>query len=105
MVSVRCMRGWLPGGKSMTAKRVPFAGGAVPRMRAPRSSIDPPTAMSAGVRSVDQIRVETAPGDDDFQLVAGASMITFATSFASWPVTTRRIGGDAGLGVDMWRAT
>src|SRR5262249_37899341 len=54
------MRGWLPGGKSMTANRVPFAAGAVPMMRAPKSSICSPTAMSVGVRSVDQISVETA---------------------------------------------
>jgi hypothetical protein len=31
-------------------------------MRAPKSSISSPTAMSAGVRSVDQISVETVPG-------------------------------------------
>ena len=71
MVSVRCMRGWLPGGKSMTANRVPFAGGAVPMMRAPKSSISSPTAMSAGVRSVDQISVETVPGLGYLALVAG----------------------------------
>src|SRR5690242_4132047 len=49
--------------------------------------------MSAGVPSVDQIKVDTVPGDDDFQLVAAPSMSTLATFCASWPVTTRRIGG------------
>src|SRR5262249_31039757 len=93
MVSVRCMRGWLPGGKSMTAKRVPFAGGAVPMMRAPKSSICSPTAMSAGVRSVDQISVETVPGLGYLALVAGPCMTTLATLLASWPVTKRRMGG------------
>ena len=73
------MRGWLPGGKSMTANRVPFAGGAVPMMRAPKSSISSPTAMSAGVRSVDQISVETVPGLGYFALVAGPCMSTLAT--------------------------
>src|SRR6266446_596748 len=87
------MRGALPGGKSMTAKRVPFSGGAVPMMRAPESSISSPTAISAGVRSVDQISVETVPGLGYFALVAGPCMITFATLLASWPVTKRRMGG------------
>src|SRR5215831_14925526 len=93
MVSVRCMRGWLPGGKSMTANRVPFAGGGVPMMRAPKSSISSPTAMSAGVRSVDQISVETVPGLGYLALVAGPCMTTLATLLASWPVTKRRMGG------------
>src|SRR5215472_10317459 len=93
MVSVRCMRGWLPGGKSMTANRVPFAGGAVPMMRAPKSSICSPTAMSAGVRSVDQISVETVPELGYLALVAAPCMSTLATLLASWPVTKRRMGG------------
>src|SRR4029453_11689131 len=93
MVSVRCMRGWLPGGKSMTANRVPFAGGAVPMIRAPKSSICSPTAMSAGVRSVDQISVEAVPGLGYLALVAGPCMSTLATLLASWPVTKRRMGG------------
>src|SRR5262245_55130596 len=92
MVSVRCMRGWLPGGKSMTANRVPFAGGEVPMMRAPKSSISSPTEMSAGVRSVDQISVETVPGLGYLALVAGPCMSTLATLLA-WPVTKRRMGG------------
>src|SRR5690348_10034835 len=91
------MRPLLPGGKSITANRVPLAGGAVPRMRAPRSSISSPTAISAGVPSVDQIRVDTVPGDDDFQLVAAASIKTLAMLRASWPVTRRRMGGYSGL--------
>src|SRR5262245_3624168 len=93
MVSVRCIRGWLPGGKSMTANRVPFAGGAVPMMRAPKSSIFSPIAMSAGARSVDQISVETVPGLGCLALVAGPCMSTLATWLASWPVTKRRMGG------------
>src|SRR5678815_2322417 len=97
MVSVRCMRGSLPGGKSMTAKRVPFAGGAVPMMRAPRSSTFSPMEMSAGVRSVDQIRVETVPALGYLALVAGPSMTTLATFLASWPVTKRRMGGYCSL--------
>src|SRR4029077_6867274 len=91
------MRPVLPGGKSITANRLPLAGGAVPRMRAPRSSIASPTAISAGVLSVDQIRVETVPGDDVFQLVAAPSITTLATWRASCPVTTRRIGGYSGF--------
>src|ERR1044071_3673592 len=95
------MRPGLPGGKSITAKRVPFAGGAVPMMRAPRSSTVSPTAMSAGQQSVDQIKVETVPGEADFSLVAGASMITLATLLASCPAPTRRIGGRLLLIVDL----
>src|SRR5438105_3267821 len=91
------MRPVLPGGKSITANRVPLAGGAVPRIRAPRSSISSPTEMSAGVPSVDQISVDTEPGDDDFQLVAAPSIKTLATLCASCPVTRRRIGGYSGL--------
>src|ERR1700730_1521316 len=91
------MRRLLPGGKSITAKRVPFAGGAVPSRRAPRSSIVSPTEISAGVESVDQIWVDTVPGEPDFQLVAGPSVITLAMFDASWPVTMRRIGGESGL--------
>jgi hypothetical protein len=44
-------------------------------------------------RDIDQIKVETVPGDDDFQLVAGASMSALAVCRASCPVTMRRIGG------------
>src|SRR4029453_10212637 len=77
----------------MTANRVPFAGGAVPMMRAPKSSICSPTAMSAGVRSVDQISVETVPGLGYLALVAGPFMSTLATLLSSWPVTKRRMGG------------
>ena len=77
----------------MTAKREPLAGGAVPMMRAPRSSTSSPIAMSAGVRSVDQIRVETVPALGYLALVAGPCMITLATLPRSWPVTKREIGG------------
>jgi hypothetical protein len=77
----------------MTANRVPFAGGAVPMMRAPRSSTSSPIEMSAGVRSVDQIKVETAAALGRFTLVAGPSMMTLATLSASCPVTKRRMGG------------
>ena len=52
------MCGWLPGGKSITQKRVPFGGGGVPTMRAPMSSIFSPTPMSAGFWSVIHISVE-----------------------------------------------
>src|SRR5262249_33724888 len=93
MVSVRCMRGWLPGGKSMTANRVPFAGGAGPMVRAPQTSNSSPTALSAGRPSVDPISVETVPGLGYLALMAGPCMSTLATSLASWPVTKRRMGG------------
>src|SRR5262245_15635853 len=93
MVSVRCMRGWLPGGKSMTANRVPFAGGAVPMIRAPKSSICSPAAMSAGLWSVRQVSVGTVPGLGYLALAAGPCMSTLATLLASWPVTKRRMGG------------
>src|SRR5260370_10450122 len=96
MVSVRCIRPGLPGGNSMSAKRVPFSGGGVPMMRAPRSSISSPMEQSAGVESVDQMRVEVAPEAPLFALVAGPSMMTLATLLRSWPVTTRRIGGSFG---------
>src|SRR5215471_11773173 len=101
MVSVRCMRGSLPGGKSMTANRLPLAGGAVPMMRAPRSSTFSPMAMSAGVRSVDQIRVETVPALGCLALVAGPCMMTLATPRASWPVTKRGIGGWLGFSLTI----
>src|SRR5262245_28621948 len=93
MVSVRCMRPGLPGGKVITAKRVPLAGGGVPRMRAPRSSTCSPTGISAGAPSVIQIRVDWAPDAPPLWLMASLSMITLATLLLSWPVTTRRIGG------------
>src|SRR5437899_1341978 len=96
MVSVRCMRPGLPGGNSMTANRVPFSGGGVPMMRAPRSSMSSPIEQSAGAESVDQISVEAAPEAPLFALVAGPSMMTLATLLRSWPVTTRRIGGSLG---------
>src|SRR5882672_7945838 len=95
MVSVRCMRPGLPGGKVITAKRDPFSGGGVPMMRAPRSSTCSPIEQSAGLESVDQIKVEVAPEAPPFALVAGPSMIALATLFLSWPVTTRRIGGSS----------
>src|SRR5712671_5182407 len=97
MVSVRCMRPGLPGGKVITAKRDPFSGGGVPMMRAPRSSTCSPIEQSAGLESVDQIKVEVAPEAPPFALVAGPSMIALATLFLSWPVTTRRIGGSSWL--------
>src|SRR5260370_35462453 len=93
MVSVRCMRPGLPGGNSMTANRVPFSGGGVPMMRAPRSSMSSPIEQSAGVESVDQISGEAAPEAPLFALVAGPSLITLATLLRSWPETTHRIGG------------
>src|SRR5262249_19708604 len=93
MVSVRCMRPGLPGGKVITAKRVPLGGGGVPRMRAPRSSTLSPIGISAGAPSVIQISVDCAPEAPLLWLVASPSLITFATLLWSWPVTTRRIGG------------
>src|SRR5262245_9292508 len=93
MVSVRCMRPGLPGGKVITAKRVPFGGGGVPRMRAPTSSTCSPTGISAGSPSVIQISVDCAPDAPPLWLAASPSMITLATLLSSWPVTTRRIGG------------
>src|SRR5262245_2944769 len=93
MVSVRCMRPGLPGGKVITQKRVPFTGGGVPRMRAPRSSMCSPIGIAAGAPSVIQISVDCAPDVPLLWLVAAPSMITLATSLSSCPVTTRRIGG------------
>src|SRR5215472_17471262 len=87
------MRPGLPGGNSMTAKREPLSGGGVPMMRAPRSSTSSPIAQSAGVESVDQIKVEVAPEAPALALVAAPSMMTLATLLRSWTVTTRRIGG------------
>src|SRR5882762_3808519 len=83
----------LPGGMSLTVKRVPFGGGGVPSWRAPMSSTFSPTGMPAGVRSVHQIRVETPPDFEVRLLVTGPSIRIFAIPFASCPVTTRRIGG------------
>ena len=83
--------GRLPGGKSITQKRVPLGAGAVPTMRAPISSKLSPTGMAGGVWSVTHISVERPPGR--LALVEGASDITLATLFMSWPVMTRRIGG------------
>jgi hypothetical protein len=83
----------LPGGKSITAKRVPLGGGGVPITHAPRSSGVSPTAMSAGIRSVHQIMVETMAGAGYFALVAAPSMRTLATWLASCPVTILRTGG------------
>src|SRR5262245_13032348 len=92
MVSVRCIRPGLPGGKVITAKRVPLAGGGVPRMRAPSASNCSPTRISAGGPSVLQISVDWAPEAPPLWLRAAPSMITLATLLLSWPVTTRRIG-------------
>src|SRR5881396_764290 len=39
----------LPGGISLTVKRVPFGGGGVPSRRAPMSSAFSPIGMSAGL--------------------------------------------------------
>ena len=77
----------------MTAKREPFFGGAVPRIRAPMSSGFMPTGIEAGAPSVHHIIVDTMPGWGYFALVAGASISTLATPASSWPVTTRRMGG------------
>src|SRR5688572_16112778 len=85
------MCGWLPGGKSITQKRVPPAGGGVPTMRAPMSSAFSPMPMSAGFRSVIHISVDRA--SVPLWLVARPSIRTLATLLASWPVTTRRTGG------------
>src|SRR5689334_19722034 len=81
----------LPGGKSITQKRVPFGGGGVPTMRAPMSSIFSPTPISAGFCSVIHISVEREPVP--LWLVARPSIRTLATLLASCPVTTRRTGG------------
>src|SRR5215212_12037370 len=89
------MRPGLPGGKVMTVKREPFSGGAVPSLRAPQSSTFSPIGISQGVLSVDQISVEVEPAFPPLALVAGPSIITLATLFLSWPVTTRRIGGNS----------
>src|SRR6266850_1367806 len=80
---------------SFTVNRVPFGGGGVPSIRAPMSSIFSPTGMSAGVRSVHQIRVETPPGFEIRLLDAVASVRTFAVRSAPCPVTTRRTGGES----------
>src|SRR5258708_13255557 len=78
---------------SFTVNRVRWGGGGVPRTRGPMYSIFSPTEMSAGIRSVQQIRVETPPDLEIRLLAAAASMRTFAVRFAPCPVTTRRIGG------------
>src|SRR6476659_7915709 len=85
------MCGALPGGKSITQKRVPFGGGGVPTMRAPMSSTFSPTAISAGFCSVIHISVEREPVP--LWLVVRPSIRTLATLLASCPVTTRRTGG------------
>jgi hypothetical protein len=64
---------------SFTVNRVPFGGGGVPSMRAPMSSIFSPTEMSAGVRSVHQMRVETPPDLEVLRFVAGPSIRIFAS--------------------------
>src|SRR5437879_10077829 len=83
----------LPGGMSLTVKRVPSGGGGVPSTRAPMSSAFSPIEISAGVRSEHQMSVETPPDFEVRMLVAGPSISTLAVPFASCPVTTRRIGG------------
>src|ERR1700744_5420791 len=95
MVSVRCMVPGARAGKSITQNREPFGGGAVPRMRAPISSMFSPMAMSIGIWSLHQISVDLPPPGrrDGLALVATSSISTLATPFASWPVITRRIGG------------
>src|SRR3954463_2031356 len=90
------MRPGFPGGKVITVKREPCSGGAVPNLRAPQSSTSSPIGISQGVLSVDQISVEVEPALPPLALVAGPSMITLATLFLSWPVTTRRMGGNSG---------
>src|SRR5579871_854631 len=92
MVSVRCISEAMPGPNSMTMKREPFSGGAVPRMRAPMSSTPSPMPMSTGIRSEHHIKVEATPSRGCLVLVAGPSTMTLATFLLSWPVTTRRIG-------------
>ena len=86
----------------MTAKREPDGGGWVPTMRAPMSSKSAPMRMSAGVRSVDQIRVETAPLPACLALVAKPSSITRATRSSPWPVTMRRISGGSEIVVILF---
>src|SRR5580704_2987040 len=97
MVSVRCISEAIPGANSMTMKREPFAGGAVPRTRAPMSSTLAPTAISVGIRSLHHIKVEDTPSRGRLVLVAGPSRITLATLLPSCPVMTRRIGSLAML--------
>src|SRR6202045_815510 len=94
----------MPGANSMTMKREPFAGGAVPRMRAPMSSALSPTAISAGIASLHHINVEATPSRGRLVLVAGPSRMTLATLLPSWPVMTRRIGSSAmdGSGFFCW---
>src|SRR5579863_6452146 len=92
MVSVRCISDSMPGANSMTMKRVPFSGGAVPRMRAPMSSALSPMPMSAGIVSVHHIKVEATPSRGVLVLAASPSRMTLATFLPSCPVTTRRIG-------------
>src|SRR5258706_139400 len=83
----------LPGGKSITANRVPFGGGGVPTMRAPMSSGFSPIEMSAGIRSVHQISVETIPAARCLAVVARPSCTTLATVPSSCPVTMPPIRG------------
>ena len=82
----------MPGANSMTMKREPFSGGAVPRMRAPMSSTFSPIEISAGIASLHHIKVEATPSRGRLVLVAGPSRMTLATLLPSWPVMTRRIG-------------
>src|SRR6202451_774026 len=95
IVSVRCISDAMPGANSMTMKREPFAGGAVPRMRAPISSTLSPMAIPTGIASLHHIRVEATPSRGRLVLVAGPSRMTLATFLPSCPVMTRRIGCSA----------
>src|SRR5256885_8748264 len=83
----------LPGGMSLTVKRVPFGGGAVPSRRAPMSSTPFPIEMSAGVASVHQINVDCPPDLERLRFAAGASIKTVAVLSGRCPVTILRIGG------------
>jgi hypothetical protein len=62
---------------------VPLTGGGVPRTRAPMSSIVAPIAISAGIASLDHIRVEEFPEGDWRRFAASSSMSTTAFPFPS----------------------
>jgi hypothetical protein len=73
-------------------KRLPFAGGAEPRMRAPSSSS---LNIRVGLASVDQISVEEILSLGNLWLVALPSIQITGLPLTSWPVTTRRKFGAA----------
>src|SRR5882762_9446369 len=78
------------GGKSTTRKIEPRGGGATPISRSAASALP---ELSAGDRSVTHSSVEVRPvAFLCLAFRAAPSIRTIAFPFASWPVTTRRVG-------------